>query len=59
MLDGIAGAEFRVWLHPATERVTTKRLDPPGPEVPPPVRPGASYFNGARLRRVDPSSGDG
>ena len=54
VFDGIAGAEFRVWLHPATGRVKTERLDPPAPHVPPPVPPGAPYFDGARLRRVDP-----
>ena len=57
VLDGVAGADFRVWLHPATGRVTTERLGPPRPDVPSPRRPGAPVFDGERLRWVEPGEG--
>ena len=60
VVDGIAGAELAVRFHPASGRVRVARpgamRERPFPTPPP---PGGRWFDGARLRWVEPGDDDG
>ncbi len=54
VLDGVADAEFLVWLEPASGRVRAARRRPLPEATPPRPRPDGRYYDGTRRRWVEP-----
>ena len=55
VLDGVADAEYLVWLEPASGRVRAAKRRPLPETAPPRPRLDGRYYDGMRRRWVDPA----